>query len=376
MTALTHARHRMVHPVAWWAWAIGLATAASHTTNPVLLLLVVLVAAWVVIERRELGAIDAFLPFLLVGVFAIALRVAMTIVFGNGVAGTTILIDLPSITLPSWMVGIRLGGAVSLEGVVAAAIDGARLATTLACFGAANALASPKRLLRYSPATLHDIGTAVVVALTFAPQLVDLAGRVRAARQLRGHTGRGLREVARIIVPVLSGTLDRSLNLAASMESRGYGRTPALNRRHRVGASALALAGATGIVAGLFGALSPSIGGWLGLPTLLIGVALSAGSLVVGSRADTRTAYRRDPWLTPEWVVAALGVLVAATFVLAEATAIPGMSFAQSHLSWPEIPWAPALLVIACAAAVPATPVPPRLAAHRAPILAIPGEIA
>ena len=125
-----------------------------------------------------------------------------------------------------------------------------------------------------------------------------------------------------------------------------------------------------------FGALSPSIGGWLGLPTLLIGVALSAGSLVVGSRADTRTAYRRDPWLTPEWVVAALGVLVAATFVLAEATAIPGMSFAQSHLAWPEIPWAPALLVIACAAAVPATPVPPRLAAHRAPILAIPGEIA
>ena len=376
MPALVHTRHRMVHPVAWWAWAVGLATAASHTTNPVLLLLVVLVTAWVVVERRELGAVDAFLPFLVVGVLAILLRVVMTIVFGNGVGGTTILVTLPSVTLPSWMAGIRLGGAVSLEGVVAAAVDGARLAATLACFGAANALASPKRLLRYTPATLHDIGTAVVVALTFAPQLVDLASRVRSARQLRGHTGRGLRELARIIVPVLSGTLDRSLNLAASMESRGYGRTPALRRRQQIGASALALAGGTGVVAGLFGALSPSVGGWLGLPTLVLGVTLSAGSLVVGARADTRTAYRRDPWHLPEWLLTAVGIGVAATFVLAEARALPGMTLAQSPLQWPEIPWAPALLVMACALAVPVTPIPPRLAAHRAATLPAEGELA
>ena len=28
---------RELHPVAWWIWALGLATAASRTTNPLLL---------------------------------------------------------------------------------------------------------------------------------------------------------------------------------------------------------------------------------------------------------------------------------------------------------------------------------------------------
>ena len=33
---------RDLHPLAWWSWAIGLATAASLTTNPLLLLLMTL----------------------------------------------------------------------------------------------------------------------------------------------------------------------------------------------------------------------------------------------------------------------------------------------------------------------------------------------
>ena len=37
---------RRVHPVAWWLWAAGLATAASRTDNPLLLLAVVLFIAY------------------------------------------------------------------------------------------------------------------------------------------------------------------------------------------------------------------------------------------------------------------------------------------------------------------------------------------
>ena len=86
---------------------------------------------------------------------------------------------------------MRLGGPVSLESLLYAAYDGLRLAAILACLGAANALASPRRLLRYLPATLYDVGTAIVVGLTFAPQLLSDARAVRAARTLRGHDGRG-----------------------------------------------------------------------------------------------------------------------------------------------------------------------------------------
>lgn len=365
----TRATPRMLHPVAWWVWGVGLATASAHTTNPWLLLMIIAVAGWVVLERREVGALDSFRPFLLIGLFAIGLRVALTIVLGNGVPGEVVLVELPQVRLPAWFAGLRLGGAVTLESVVAAAIDGLRLATTLACLGAANALASPARLLRYAPATLHDIGTAVVVALTFAPALVDLAGRVRSARRLRGHSGSGVRELARLAIPVLEGALDRSLELAASMESRGYGRTAVRGRRERTIGSVLALTGACGSVAGLFGVLSASSGGWLGLPMLAGGLVLLTTSLVLGARRDARTAYRRDPWRPPEWATCALGVLPAVLLVHAEADAWPGITIAQVPLVVPPLPTLPALAILAAVLVAWLTPVPPRLARARATVL-------
>ena len=37
---------RQVHPGAWWSWALGLCLAASWTTNPLLLGLLVAVVVW------------------------------------------------------------------------------------------------------------------------------------------------------------------------------------------------------------------------------------------------------------------------------------------------------------------------------------------
>ena len=365
--ARTHRRApRMVHPVAWWVWALGLATAAAHTSNPWLLLLVVAVAGWVVFERREVGALDSFAPFLVIGLVAIGIRVVLAILLGNGIPGSIVVLDLPRVALPEWFAGLRLGGQVTLEAVIAAAVDGLRLATTLACIGAANALASPRRLLRHAPATLYDVGTALVVALTFAPQLVDLAGRVRAARRLRGHSGRGLRELALLVVPVLDGALQRSLDLAASMESRGYGRVAVRDRRQRFVGSTLAIAGAAGTVAGLFGAMTPSVGGWLGLPTLAVGLLALAASLWLGARRDVRTAYRHDPWQAGEWLTCALGILPAVVCVIGESRGWPGITYGTVPLTWPELPLVPVAACALAALAGAVTPVPPRLAQARA----------
>ena len=192
-----------------------------------------------VLERREVGATNAFLPFLLVGLFAIGLRVVMS---GSArrrrhrARGAGPAARGPAARLDR--AGCGWAAPVTLEGLLAAAYEGMRLAAILACLGATNALASPRRLLRYVPATLYEVGTAVVVALTFAPQMVEDAARVRAARRLRGHTGRGIREMGRLAVPVLVGSLERSLSLAASMESRGYGRAGATDRRAQRGSPA------------------------------------------------------------------------------------------------------------------------------------------
>ena len=356
----------MLHPVAWWLWGAGLVVACAHTTNPLLLVLLIVVAGWVVAERREVGAVNAYLPFLLLGLVAILLRVGLVALLGSGVTGRTVLFRLPSVPLPDWMAGVRLGGPVSLEALVAAAAEGLRLAATLACLGAANALASPKRLLRYLPATLYDVGTSVVVALTYAPQLAGLAARVRAARRLRGHSGHGVRELGRLVGPVLEGSLDRSLDLAASMESRGYGRTPIRSASARRLASALTLTGLVGVVAGLYGVLDGSVTGLLGMPLLLLGLVVTTAALLVGARRDVRSRYRRDPWGAPEWAVTVVGAVPAALLIWAESHGWPGVVLAQSPLAWPEAPLVLVLGVLLPGLAAVVTPVPPRLAAVRA----------
>jgi energy-coupling factor transport system permease protein len=65
---------------------------------------------------------------------------------------------------------------------------------------------------------------AVALATRLVPALErDAAGLVEALRG-RGVEPRGLRGRARLVSPLLAGSLERSLNLAEAMEARGFGR--------------------------------------------------------------------------------------------------------------------------------------------------------
>src|SRR5699024_3021460 len=161
-----------------------------------------------------------------------------------------------------------------------AAFDGLRLGTILVCVGAANALADPKRLLQSVPGALYELGVAVVVAMTFAPQLLVDAGRVRTARRLRGRRSRGPGAVRETAVPVLEGALERSVTLAAAMDSRGYGRTARRGPAVRGLTAGCTLLGLLGICAGAYGLLDAGTPALLGLPTLVSGAAAASAGLV------------------------------------------------------------------------------------------------
>lgn len=347
---------RLLHPVAWWGWGLLLAGAASRTTNPVYLVLLIVVVGWVVLLRREIGSTTTLGVFLAIALAAIAIRVVMTALLGNGVAGTVTILDLPQVPLPEWMAGVRLGGPVTLEALLDSVNHGLQLAAIVICVGACNVLADPRRLLRYVPATLYDVGTAVVVALTYVPQLADDARRVRAARRLRGHDGRGPRELARLMVPVLESSLERSIALAASMESRGYGRvtlTTAARRR----ASTLTVIGLTGVLIGVYGLLDGSAPGLLGVPMLLVGGACAVAALLTGSRQDRRTPYRRDPWSWPEALVLISGLIPLAALVVASRNGWPGVIPPQVPARMPQLSL---VLVLALAAPLLAGVLAPR----------------
>ncbi|HET6816795.1 MAG TPA: CbiQ family ECF transporter T component [Mycobacteriales bacterium] len=349
---------RLLHPAAWWGWATAVAVAASRTTNPLVLLLLVTATAFVVASRRPPSPWSrAYVVFLRVGLVAIAIRVVLFALLGTG-GGTHVLVTLPSIALPGWMAGVRLGGPVSLDGVLAAGYDGMRLAVILLCVGAANTLTSPRRLLKSLPSAVQEAGVAVTVALSFAPQAVASVARLRGARRLRGRRDRGLRSLRGLAVPVLEGALERSVDLAAAMDARGFGRRAATSRHTRVVVALCVIGGATAVAASSYALVDTSAPAVLGVPLLGVGAMLVAVGLVAGARRGGRTRYRPDPWRWPEWLVVMSGL--ASVVVLAFGT--PTQLFPST--SPPRLPAMPLPALLAVALAVlPAFVAPPLPAA-------------
>jgi len=310
---------RLLHPAAWWAWAIGVALAASRTTNPILLILLTAVVAFVVAARRQQSPWSrSFGVFLRIGLVAIAVRVLLFAVLAPA-SGAHVLFRLPEVPLPHWLAGLRLGGPGAAEGLLASAYDGMRLAVILLCVGAANSLTSPRRLLKALPAALYETGVALTVAVAFIPQAVATFGRIRDARRLRGHRATGPASIRSISLAVLEGALERSVDLAAAMDARGFGRTSGDRNLRRV-TGLLTAAGLVGVCVGCYGLLDASSPSALGVPVLVLGIALAAVGLLVGGRRATRSRYRPDPRSGPEWLTAVSG-LVPATVALAVTSA-------------------------------------------------------
>jgi energy-coupling factor transport system permease protein len=347
---------RDLHPIAWWSWAIGLATAASLTTNPLLLLLLMGSATAVVMARRSGHPFGrSFRLYVLLAVVTVVLRVVFRILFGGQEVGN-VLLDLPEVPLPDWAAGVRLLGPVTSEALLAGLYDGLRLATIILCVGAANSLANPKRLLASVPPALYEIGTALVVAVTIFPQLADSARRVHAAQALRGGATSGVGRLRRFLVPVLEDALERSLALAAGMDTRGYGRSGGASPRERWVTGSLLLLALTGICVGTYAWLDPTAPRVLALPMLGAGVVVAVLGLVSAGRRVQRTRYRPDPWRTPELATVGVGIAVAVLGWYAGHTqvlvAYPGVD-AMPYLS-------PLALVVGILGTVPAfmTPVP------------------
>ena len=358
---------RALHPVAWWVWALGLGVAASRTTNPLLLLLIVAVAGYVVAARRTSAPWSrSYAAFLRLGLVVIALRVALEVVFGGAGLGP-VLVRLPEVPLPGFLAGVRLGGAVTADGLLGAVYEGLRLATLLACVGAANALANPSRLLRIVPGAVYEVGVAVVVAMTLAPQMVGDVDRIRRARRLRGRPDRGLRGLGGVALPVLEGALDRSLQLAAAMDSRGYGRSAGQSAAARRVTAGLVLAGVTGAAAGAYGLLdggSPmwsasrswvSRCSWSGQPRPQPGWCSVAAESPAAGTAPTLGRV-------PEWLVSASGVVAAVATLVAAAGGTAGLTAPVAPPAWPVLPLLPALgIAVALLPAWVAPPVPAAL---------------
>ncbi|MCT7351292.1 energy-coupling factor transporter transmembrane protein EcfT [Streptomyces sp. 15-116A] len=366
-TPTPRSRPRPLHPGAWWLWSLSLGTAATRTTNPLLLTLLITVSAYVVATRRpDAPWARSYGAFVKLALAVLLIRLLFAIVLGSPIPGTQVILTLPEVPLPDWAQGIRLGGRVTAEGLTYALYDGLKLATLLICVGAANALANPSRLLKSLPGALYEMGVAVVVALTFAPNLIADVQRLRAARRLRGRPDNGIRGLLHVGLPVLEGALERSVALAAAMDARGYGRTAQVPPAVRRTTAALTLGGLLGVCAGTYGLLTAA-GATYGIPVLLAGLAAALAGLWLGGRRSLRTRYRPDRWDARAWLVTGSGVAVAALLALAAARDPAALHPGVIPLVAPTLPVWPAAAVLLGLLPAFITPAPASASAAKEP---------
>ena len=321
------ARSGTVHPMAWWGWAFGMAIATTRSPGVISTgLLIAALVLVVAICHGDSPFARAFPAYLGLAAAIVAIRVVFYILVGIK-GGTGFVVSLPTIPLPNWAGGIELLGPVSGSGLMAAFSAGLALAALLLCFGAAIALTDPRRTLRSLPASLHLLGTATVIAMTLAPQLVESWQRVRRAQKLRGQRLRRAHSVSATTSPVLQDALERSLKIAASMDSRGYARLRSDARGGGGGSHAvlaLMIAALMGAALGTYALMDGTTPQWLSVSLLVGGAAAAVLGSVIASRRVQSTRYRPDPWGTREMLITVSGMAVAALAFFSADVASPG----------------------------------------------------
>lgn len=170
-----------------------------------------------------------------------------------------------------------------------------------------------------------------------------------------------MRVLRSIVVPVLEDALDRSLTLASSMDSRGYGRVGTATPRQRRLTGALMAAGLVGVCVGIYSTLDGTTPGFLAMPMLAVGAAVAlAGFTLAGRRVD-KTRYRPDRWQAAEVVVAVSGLAVAVVLFRTSEVDPTNLNPSLINLSWPLLAWVPVvgILVGVLPSFLTPPPVPP-----------------
>ncbi len=212
-----------IHPAFFWIWATFIATSVIRLDNFTISTAAILaVLVTVRIAPKSSLRPSAFHLAIRLAAIAVFIRISVAILIGVPMPGKT-LFTIPQVTLPEFLVGIRLGGEVTSQRISGALNEALIFAALILLFGAANSLTTPTKILKVIPQRLYGVGVAIALATKLTPQFADSVTRIKQAQFLRGQPAHGFRSWKRIGTPVLEETMSRSLDLATSLEARGYG---------------------------------------------------------------------------------------------------------------------------------------------------------
>jgi energy-coupling factor transport system permease protein len=192
------------------AWSACSLFVILSTTNPVYKV-IVLAAAVSVLAAAGLRRIRALLvAVLFIGTFATLLN------FVSAHLGATVLFALPS-QIPA------LGGPYTLEAMVFGAVGGITIAAAILSAAPFSLLLDSHEVMDALPAPLSRTGVVIAASLNLVPAVATSFIQVTDAQRLRGWKPRGPRSWMEVVVPVVLTSVEGSIQLAESMEARGFG---------------------------------------------------------------------------------------------------------------------------------------------------------
>ena len=301
-------------PLTWWLLAITMAIVAGVSQSALTQIVICLAALAAILVFREEAPWSRSVKFyLFLAGFVIIARVLFRIVFNIQNAEDITALDLPGFTVNlGFGPPVELFGAVGLQALIGGATDGLRLAAIILAIGMASSLANPRTLLKSTPSALYEIASAISVAINLAPQMISSLQRVRKARSLRGRS-KGLGSMAGTVIPVLEDAIDSSLSLAASMDSRGFGRRGNLSKSLVLAARLSSLMAVVFLSVGSFALLvgQTQTIGWL---LIAVGIIASFAAIRINSKSQIRTRFEPVKFRTLDGLLLSLSaaLLIAA----------------------------------------------------------------
>ena len=133
--------------------------------------------------------------------------------------GRTVLFALPD-AIPA------LGGPYTLEALAFGVSGGMTIAAALLAAAPFSLLLQAHDVMDALPRALSRTGTAIAASMNLVPSIARSFAEVSEAQRLRGWRPRGPASWAEVLVPVVLTSAESSIQLAESMEARGFGSGP------------------------------------------------------------------------------------------------------------------------------------------------------
>jgi energy-coupling factor transport system permease protein len=201
------------------AWSAACLFIVLFTTNPAYKAMVLVAAIAALAAGAGLNRMRGLLTgVVLIGAFATLLN------FVSAHLGTTVLFKLPD-AIPG------IGGPYTLEALAAGLSGGLTVAAAIVAAAPFSLMLASHEVMDALPAALSRTGAAIAASLNLVPSVAASFVQISEAQRLRGWRPRGPRSWAEVVVPVVLTSVEGSIQLAESMEARGFGSGPRTSLR-------------------------------------------------------------------------------------------------------------------------------------------------